>query len=141
MTVCKVMAKMRTGRGGNVVSALLSASTMASVALVVKRVKEDGPALHLVKEGDLRGIVSIDDWPLNDISNVDLVRLTLGIPGTEATLRIIRAGVGEIPDVVILRPTRYALPTPPRLLLVETHTNTPHKASKILSGVVSLSQS
>jgi C-terminal processing protease CtpA/Prc len=116
MTVCKVMAKMRTGRGGNVVSALLSASTMASVALVVKRVKEDGPALHLVKEGDLRGIVSIDDWPLNDISNVDLVRLTLGIPGTEATLRIIRAGVGEIPDVVILRPTRYALPTPPRLL-------------------------
>ena len=89
---------------------------MASVALVVKRVKDDLPALHLVKEGDLRGIVSIDDWPLNDISNVDLVRLTLGIPGTEATLRIIRAGVGEIPDVVILRPTRYALPTPPRLL-------------------------
>jgi len=130
---------MRTGHGGNVVSALLSASTMASVALVVKRVKEDGPALHLVKEGDR--IVSIDDWPLNDISNADLVRLTLGIPGTEATLRIIRAGVGEIPDVVILRPTRYALPTPPRLLLVETHTNTPHKASKILSGVVSLSQS
>jgi C-terminal processing protease CtpA/Prc len=70
--------------------------------LVVKRVKEDGPALHLVEEGDR--IISIDDWPLDDISNQNIVRLTLGIPGTEATLRIIRAGVGEIPDVVILRP-------------------------------------
>ena len=45
----------------------------------VKWVKEDGPALGLVMEGDL--IVSIDGWALTNVSNQDLVRLTLGYPG------------------------------------------------------------
>ena len=84
--------------------------------VVVKRVKEDGPALGIVKDGDR--IISIDDWSINEISNTQLTRLTLGIPGTEVVLKIIRPGVGEIPDVTICRPQAPgdALPSAPAVI-------------------------
>jgi len=92
----KIPRIMRTGLG------LTFKPPDGKGGVLVKRVKEDGPAVGIVHEGDR--IVSIDDWPLNDISNQALVRLTLGIPGTEASLKISRPNVGELPDVIIVRP-------------------------------------
>ena len=110
--------------------------------VVVKRVKEDGPALHLVQEGDR--IVSIDDWPLDGITNQELVRLTLGIPGTEATLKIMRAGHGEMQDVVIVRPQPVAKPSgdaPPITFQPKPKPSLAEDSSDSIGSEVSISSS
>jgi len=95
-----------------------------------------------VQEGDR--IVSIDDWPLDGITNQELVRLTLGIPGTEATLKIMRAGHGEMQDVVIVRPQPVAKPSgdaPPITFQPKPKPSLAEDSSDSIGSEVSISSS